>query len=114
MRRNTFWTEELWVEGENFFLLLRVQLAASTYHISQIRSVGLNYQIEFHEGTKLETIKEFLKRDTKLLFQVVDIQRLRTPRKGFANEQKFLEYLERVFAGCVQNKKIIRRALKHG
>jgi len=41
-----------------------------------------------------------------VLFSVVDIQRIRTPRKHFANDKKFLEYLMKILDNKVKNTKI--------
>lgn len=78
---------------KNLFLLLEVQLLSSSFGITNIRKVGVNYQIEFSENGDISSLKNFLKRDREVRFKVIDAIRVRTPAKGFENEQLFLQYL---------------------
>ncbi len=93
-------------ETQNLFNLLRCQIFCKKYMIIQIKKVGINYQIDFHESMTIQQLKEFLTLDTEVKFVVSDIHRLRTPVKGFANDGIFIKYLLRLFSGWIKNSKI--------
>jgi transcription-repair coupling factor (superfamily II helicase) len=84
-------------ETINFFNLLKLKLKASNYKILSIKRVWVNYQIDFDKDIKLEELKDFLKLDKEVKFTVINLNRLRTATKNFANEEKFLEYLLQIF-----------------
>lgn len=99
---NSVFTPEI----ENLFMMLEAKLKAKTHSIISIKSLGQNYQLQFKKDIPLEELKAFLKLDREVRFAVVDIQRLRTPRKHFANDKKFLEYLMKILDNKVINRKI--------
>ena len=99
---NSVFTPEI----ENLFMMLEAKLKAKTRSIISIKSLGQNYQLQFKKDIPLEELKAFLKLDREVRFAVVDIQRLRTPRKHFANDKKFLEYLMKILDNKVINRKI--------
>lgn len=101
-------TLEIPEETENLFMLLECQILGRQFHIQNIRKLGINYQIDFSEHMKLDELKAFLKRDSEVKFQVVDISKLRSPTKVFANDKKFIEYMLRILQWNVslQRKKI--------
>lgn len=94
------------IEASNLFNLLKIKLISSNYFITNIKKVGINYQIDFDENISIEQLKSFLDLDKEVKFIVVSINRLRTPTKSFASEQKFLEYLLQLFEKKIINKKI--------
>ena len=104
--------DDIPLETQNLFLLLETQILAKKYKITHIKRVWINYQLDFDTSTTLEELKAFLKRDTNVIFSVVDITRLRTPTKGFENDIKFIEYLACILQWNVQNKKLrlVRKA----
>jgi transcription-repair coupling factor (superfamily II helicase) len=83
------------------FDILKCKLYAKKYIISAIRKIGINYQIDFHDAVNVETLKSFLRLDSEIFFQVVNIKRLRSPTKHFPNDEKFLQYLLRMFEGKI-------------
>ncbi len=85
------------VATNNFFNLLKLKLKASNYKIKSIKRVWINYQIDFVDNFKWDELKEFLKLDKEIKFKVINIQRLRTTTKNFANEEKFLQYMLQLF-----------------
>jgi len=93
-------------EVSNLFQMLEVKLKAKKHKIIWIKRVWVSYQIDFKKSISLEELKSFLKLDREVLFSVVDIQRLRSPRKHFENDKKFLEYLLQMLSNKVQSKKI--------
>ena len=93
-------------EVENLFLMLEIKLKAKKYGITSIKRVWVNYQVSFRKDTSLEKLKKFLRLDREVVFSVVDISRLRSQRKHFANDKKFLEYLMKILDNKVINKKI--------
>ena len=78
---------------ENLFLLLECQILAQKYKILSIKKIGQNYQIDFEWGITLEEIKAFLFLDKEVQFQVVELSKLRSPTKGFENDEKFIKYV---------------------
>lgn len=78
---------------ESLFLLLECQILAKKYNIIQIKSTGIHYQIDFDSSVTLELLKGFLKLDKEIKFQVIHITKLRSPKKAFENDKKFLKYL---------------------
>ncbi|MDD2871490.1 MAG: CarD family transcriptional regulator [Candidatus Gracilibacteria bacterium] len=85
------------IATNNFFNLLKLKLKAGDYMITSIKKVGINYQIDFKENISLDTLKEFLVLDKEVKFAVVNVNRLRSNQKNFANEEKFLQYMLQVF-----------------
>lgn len=79
--------------------MLRCKLYAKDYDIKSIKKVGNNYQIDFKENIDLELLKKFLRLDTEIKMNVVDIKRLRSPTKNFGNDKNFLQYLLDMFEG---------------
>lgn len=53
----------------------------------------MNYQIEFDSSISLDELKLFLKLDAEVKFQVVELCKLRSPTKGFVNDENFIKYL---------------------
>ncbi len=98
------------VATNNFFDLLKLKLKASKYKIIGIKRVWINYQIDFNTDFKTEELKEFLKLDKEVKFTVINISRLRSSTKNFANEEKFLQYLLQIFDWKIKSK--IRLKLK--
>ncbi|MFC1797846.1 hypothetical protein ACFLY2_01465 [Patescibacteria group bacterium] len=66
----------------------------------------MNYQIDFIESFKIEELKEFLKLDKEVKFAVINVNRLRSTTKNFANEEKFLQYMLQLFDLNLGKKKI--------
>lgn len=100
-------------EIENLFTLLETQIYAQKHKIQSIKKVGINYQIDFISDILLEDVKAFLALDKELLFQVVNISRLRTSVKGFENDIKFIKYLACVFTWNATNPKVRLVKKKH-
>ncbi len=88
------------------FLVLALRIYAAQKYITHIKKSGNSYQIDFHEKTSLNIVKDFLKYDKKVYFIVVNAIKLRTPIKHFTNEEKFLEYLVNLLNKKVKNTKI--------
>ena len=91
---------------KNLFSILRIKILAQKYSINSIKRVGMNYQINFKESVKLHTLKDFLKLDKKISFQVIDIKRLHAPIKLFENDKKFLQYVLDMLGKKILNPKI--------
>ncbi len=100
-------SETLPEKMENFFMLLKVKLKSSQHLITQIKKVGINYQVDFKENITLEELKTFLDLDKEVKFVVTSTTRLRTPVKHFTNTENFLQYLLNLF-----NKKVWRTKIK--
>lgn len=98
--------EELEKEIENLFQILKIKILSTSHNISSIKSIGVNYQIDFFESTTLDTLKEFLVLDKEVKFHVVDVKRLRASKKLFENDGKFLQYLLDILEQKVWNPKI--------
>ncbi|MDD3646391.1 MAG: CarD family transcriptional regulator [Candidatus Gracilibacteria bacterium] len=93
-------------EAQNLFDMLKMKIYASSYKIINIKKVGINYQIDFEENTTLEELKRFLDLDKEVRFTVINLNRLRSSIKSFANIEKFLKYLLQLFEGNIKNNKI--------
>ncbi len=95
---------------ENLFLLLECQILSQNYQIVAIKKIGTNYQLEFNPNITLSELKTFLKLDKEVIFQVVNITKLRSPAKGFENDEKFIKYLTTMLSGSIspRNSKKIR------
>lgn len=91
---------------QNLFELLECQIYCKHHMIESIKRVWANYQIQFDKRTDIETLKTFLKLDSEVVCSVVDVHRVRTAVKGFANDGIFIKYLLRLFAGKIWNPKI--------
>ena len=96
------WKLSPWLK--NLFNLLEVKINTSKYKITNIKKVGINYQLDFEKDTKLEELKRFLDLDKEVKFAVLDLTKLRTNTKNFDNDQKFLEYMHNLF-----NKKVWKK-----
>lgn len=104
-------------ETQNFFDLLKLKIYAYNYNISHIKKVGINYQIEFNSLSKsshqkekdtkqLDILKNFLKLDKEIKFNVVNLTKIRSQNKNFENEEKFVEYLLLIFEKKIKKVKI--------
>lgn len=93
-------------ETENLFLILETQILAQKYSIESIKKVGMSYQIDFAWEEDIETLKSFLKLDREVRFTVISWSRLRTPTKGFAKQENFLQYLLQLLWAKQENPKI--------
>ncbi len=98
-------------QTENLFFLLEAHILARNYHISHISRLGVNYQIEF-QWSNIDTLKDFLRLDSEVKFQVVDISKLRSPTKLFANDKIFLKYLLQILQGTSNGLKKIKLVSK--
>ncbi len=94
----------------NLFMILKAKILAQDYGITSIKKVGINYQIDFRKDIELDELKEFLKRDRLVQFQVVTIQRLRAPTKVFENDIKFVQYVLDMFEGQLSHPKIKKKS----
>jgi transcription-repair coupling factor (superfamily II helicase) len=90
----------------NFFDLLRIKLKASRFKIISIKKIWINYQIDFDENIKLEELKNFLELDKEVKFSVVNLNKIRSNKKNFENEEKFIQYILQVFDKKIFNTKI--------
>ena len=97
---------------KNLFMLLEAQITLSKYKVATIKRLGKNYQITFQHEIKLDELKNFLKHDTEVQFQVVDIQKIRAETKGFANDKKFIEYLLQILQWKFISQKKVRLVKK--
>jgi hypothetical protein len=52
----------------------------------------------------MEELKDFLKLDREVKFTVINLTRLRSLVKNFANEEKFLQYMLQVFDKKLKSK----------
>jgi len=77
----------------NLFDLLELKLISKNFLITNIKKIGVNYQIDFDEKITLEKLKEFLDLDKQVYFIVNSKNRLRSPIKNFANNKIFLIYI---------------------
>lgn len=93
-------------EEQNLFDIVRLRIKASTYKITSIKKVGINYQIDFDESITVDELKHFLELDKEVLFAVVNINKIRTSIKNFENDKKFLQYMLSLFENKIHNKKI--------
>lgn len=91
-------------------MILKAKILAQDYGITSIKKVGINYQIDFRKDIELDELKEFLKRDRLVQFQVVTIQRLRAPTKVFENDIKFVQYVLDMFEGQLSHPKIKKKS----
>ncbi len=94
-------------EMGTFFTLLKVKLYSSQFHISHIKKVWINYQLDFSPDITITQLKKFLDLDREIKFVVITDKRLRSATKHFTNTQNFLQYLLSLF-----EKKIERRRVK--
>ncbi len=94
----------------NLFLLLEIKINSAKYKISNIKKVGINYQLDFDKSIKLEELKNFLDLDKQVKFVVITWTRLRTSTKNFENPKKFLEYLSNIFNKKVWKRKITKKS----
>ncbi len=93
-------------ETNNFFDLLRLKILSSQYKIKSIKRVWINYQIDFSDKLDMAELKKFLDLDKDVNFVVVNINRLRSPIKNFAHDEKFVEYLLLIFNWNSKKRKI--------
>lgn len=85
------------LETNNFFDLLKLKLKAPEYKITHIKRVWINYQIDFDPSATIDDVKKFLRIDTEVKFWVTTPHRLRAPSKHFKDEQVFLKYMTDIF-----------------
>ncbi len=101
-------------ETQNFFDLLKLKIYAHNYKICTIKKVWINYQIEFNSSWKLREewektlniLKEFLKLDKEVKFNIVNLTKIRSQNKNFENEEKFIKYLLLIFEKKIKKVKI--------
>lgn len=93
-------------EMYSLFDILKTKILSTSHNIISMKSVGINYQIDFHETTSLEQLKDFLRLDKNVSFHVVDVKRVRAWKKLFENDEKFLQYVLGMFEKKVWNPKI--------
>ncbi len=91
---------------ESLFNLLELKILASKYLIEEIKRVWINYQIDFNKDISLEELKNFLNKDKQVKFKVINLNRLRSSTKNFANNKNFIEYMLSLFKGKNLNSKI--------
>ncbi len=101
---NDYFSEEV----ENLFDLLRLKIRASKFSISSIKKIWINYQIDFSKEISLEKLKEFLKLDREVNFTIINVHKLRSSTKNFANNNLFLQYLLQLLNSEVKKKSKIR------
>ncbi len=99
-------------EETNFFSLLRLKILSSKYNVESIKRVGINYQIDFFSSSSkeknLETLKSFLDLDKDVKFRVIDMIKLRSETKNFANEEVFLNYMLNMFTKKFSKVKVVK------
>ena len=98
--------EDILQSTQNLFDILRLKIVSARYQILSIKKRGINYQLDFKEFITLDELKEFLKLDKEVVFQVIDVKKLRAPTKLFENDTKFLQYLLDMLGGQIKNPKI--------
>lgn len=91
---------------QNIFMLLRLKLMCHNYQIVSLKTLWDSYQLDFKNEVDLELLKSFLQLDKDVIFRLITPHRLRAYRKGFANDQLFIEYLLRLFSGKLSSGKI--------
>lgn len=100
--------EGLTDETKNFFSLLKIKILSQQYNISNIKKAGINYQVDFHENTHLDQLKQFLLLDKEVKFIVTNGTRLRSPTKSFKSIENFVEYMKNI----LQKKSTIKKKIK--
>jgi len=100
--------QDIPIETQNFFSLMKIKLKAPEYKIISIKRAGINYQIDFDSSADIPDIKKFLQLDSQVKFWVVSGFRLRSSSKNFQNEEWFLKYMTDIFFGWASQKKKIR------
>lgn len=85
------------VETENLFNILTLKIKCIDYKIRSIKKVWINYEINFKNNISVEDLKSFLKLDKDVLFHIVSLDKIRTPKKSFSSDSEFLEYLLQMF-----------------
>nr|MDD3720210.1 CarD family transcriptional regulator [Candidatus Gracilibacteria bacterium] len=93
-------------QEQNLFDIVRLRIKSSKYKITNIKKIGINYQIEFDKDINANDLKKFLELDKEVLFNVISIDKLRTSTKNFENDEKFLQYILNLLNGKILNKKI--------
>lgn len=88
---------DLPIATNNFFDLLKLKLKAREYFIISIKSVWINYQIDFDKEVSIHILKKLLSKDIKWVFRLIDEKRIRILKKNFENEQNFIKYLLQIF-----------------
>jgi transcription-repair coupling factor (superfamily II helicase) len=84
-------------ENKNLFYLLKVRILANNYSIVSIKRSGVSYEILFSDSITVEELKKFLVLDTKTVFIVSDLKKLKTPCNSFKNDEDFLYFLIDLF-----------------
>lgn len=80
----------------NLFTLLEVRILAEPYQIRSIKRNWVSYEIIFDANTHLEQLKNFLDLDTKVIFYVESLQKIKTSCKNFWWDNLFLDYLQTI------------------
>jgi hypothetical protein len=88
--------------------MLRLKIRASIFYISSIKRVWINYQINFSKNISLDKLKEFLKLDKQVKFTIINVYKLKSSTKNFANDNFFLQYLLQLFNSNIPKKKRIK------
>lgn len=101
--------DNLTKENLNLFRLLKVRILASNYLIKSIKRAWVSYEIIFDDSLTVEWLKAFLDLDTKWIFIVIDLKKLKTSTLKFAWDEDFLDYLELIFTQKEQKeRKVIK------
>ncbi len=81
-------------EMENFFLLMRTRILLQKYNIKSLKKIGMHYTCDFHESTKIETLKAFLETcDPKKYFALLSAHKARIDTRYFPSSIDLLRYL---------------------
>ncbi len=116
-------------ETNNLFLLLKLRLQAGKYNISNIKKVGINYQVEFktplsqpfpprekgvatksEKDEEIKILKKFLDLDKKANFSVFTTKIVRSSTKKYSSDLAFINYLDEILSGRkVKIKRVLRR-----
>lgn len=84
-------------ETKNLFDMLTLKIKCQEYKIISIKRVGINYEINFSHTITVEELKNFLKLDKDVIFHIVSLDKIRTPKKKFSSDGEFLHYLLTMF-----------------
>jgi transcription-repair coupling factor (superfamily II helicase) len=91
-------------ETENLFDILKCKIQAKSFKITHIKRVWVNYELIFQNDLTVEELKKFLQLDKEVIFHIVSIDKIRTPKKSFENDNEFLNYLLKMFDSTLENK----------
>jgi len=84
--------------AKNFFRILKLRLKLWEYFVLNVKKVWINYELNFKKDISIDDLKKFLDKDSKVIFSVVSIDKIRTNTKNFKDDFSFFEYLESMFA----------------